>query len=199
MNRKTIGRRTKLIIILSAALGLALPFYVVPNAIGNSFTSSSLKLVYLSTTAPVNAPTFKVLNENTAENVTGVTFSIIVSNSYFLPVVVSYQGHELVVFIYNSTVDRAGDAIFANKLVWRTTASADLADEDNVRFPNSEELVLHAVSIPPSGMQFDLADEETAWNGTDTRVHSIVGPGDYYVYALALGRLSPPVLVRIIS
>ena len=194
------GKRIRLTIIISLTLGLALPFYVIPNAMGSSFASSRVQVLdYLTDSVGGMGPTFRVLDNGIIiENITAITFSIFILNSYFLPVVVNYRGYELALYIYNSNVDKPGDLSYTNKLVWKVTASADLSDEDNVRFPNSEELADHAVSVPPSGMRFNLADEETAWNGTDTAAGKTVAPGDYFAYAIALGRISSAALITIV-
>ena len=202
MNQRTGRLRVKAIILVTVAVGLAIPLYVVPNLMADSFARARIEVIYLTIQPDVQydvSRTFRVLsNDNATVNVAGVAFSVRISNSYFLPVTVSYRAPELALFIYAEEVERPGDAVSMTKLVWRTTASASISDEDNVRFTSEEELVEHVVSIPPAGLQFDFANEETTWNGIDTKGIP-VNPGRYYVYAIAFGRFTLPVTVTILA
>ncbi len=197
---RVLGLRLKLVLLLSIALGLAIPLYVVPNAMGDLFVQSRLSLTYLSVEVPVPDPTFRVLRgDGTVVDVTGIAFSVHVDNSYFLPVVIGYRAPELLLLVYSEKVDNPGDDSANPKLVWRATGSADVSDEDNVRFTSTEELTEHAVSVPPQGLRFEFADDSTTWNGVDTWTSRLASPGVYYVYSIAFGRLTPYTTVNIVG
>ncbi len=167
---------------------------------GGSFIRASLKVVYLTVTAPTGSVTFHVSGkDNTVLNVTGLAFSIKVSNSYFLPVLVNYRGPDLVVLVYNRTVSSPGDVASNSSVKWQVSASADIGDEDNVRFPAAQDFVEHVVSVPPVGVTFNFGDDNTVWNGIDIHTGRIVTPGTYYAYAIAFGRATPPVLLTVLG
>jgi len=199
LTRISAPKHLKALIVVGVILGLALPLYLVPNALGNSFIRSNLRVSYLYVATPglpVGERIFKVMAEDgTALNVTGIAFTILVSNSYFIPITINYRAPELVLFIYSESVGEPGGALYNDRLVWRTTGSADVGDEDNVRFTSEEELAEHVISIPPAGLRYEFADEATTWNGTDIRTGGLASTGTYYIYALAFNKLAQSVII----
>ena len=185
--------------ILAIAFSLLIPFYLVPNIIGDSFIHTSIGITYLSTYSNCfEGPCgliFRVVNQGHPLNVTGVQFSITVANSYFMPVVVSYTGSDSAIFVYNSTVPQPGDAKLGNLLVWKATGAYG-SEEDNTRFTGASELAEHVTSVPAGNL--NLPNDGLTWNGTDIRATGTVAkPGFYYVYAVAFGKFAPYLLVEI--
>lgn len=192
-------RRTIAFLIAALLLSLAIPLYVVPNAMGDSFVKTHLSAEYLPVSSVVDVPTFKVQGEgNTILSVGGVGFLVNVTNSYFVPVIISYGPDQLVIYVYNQRVDHPGDQSLNTKLVWNATGAADTGEEDNTRVTSQEDLTQHVLSVPPSGISYVFADQTSAWNGTDYRTATMAAPGDYYVYALAFGRMTGPIIVRVL-
>jgi len=192
--------RLRVIILVVLAVGLAIPIYVVPNTMSDLFVRRSLGLTYLSVEVPVPDPVFAVLaKDGTVVNVTGIAFSVHVDNSYFLPVVISYRSPELVLLIYSVEVENPGEESAYGQLVWTASASADVSDEDNVRFTSTDELVEHVISVPTQGLRFEFADDSTTWNGVDSRTTRQAAPGIYYVYSIAFGRPTPHATINIVE
>jgi len=172
----------------------------VPNMMGDSFVRASLVVSYLSTYSNsfegAGGVTFRVSSHGNPLNVSGVQFSIHVSNSYFMPVALSYTGPDSSIFVYNATVLFPGDARFHGNLVWEATGAYG-GEEDNTRYTSASDLAEHVTSIPAGSLT--LPNSDMTWNGTDTRSlrSPIVMPGFYYVYAMAFGKSTAYTLLQV--
>jgi hypothetical protein len=194
--------RIKILIIISTAVGLAVPFYLVPNVMGDSFIKSSPGITYLTTYSDCYlgpcGRTFHILRDKQTLTVAGIEFYVQVSNSYFLPVTISYKGPDILLMIYNRSIENPADRRFDTKLVWKTTGSSGLGDDDNTRFTGYAEFAEHVTSVPPSGLRLGGGADLT-WDGTIAQTGAPAGPGPYFVYMQVFGRLAPAIVVRVTS
>lgn len=195
-----LRHHVRIVALIVVAISLSVPLYFVPNMMGDSFVRASLDASFLSTYSNSfeggGGLIFRVLSHGNSLNVSGVQFSIHVSNSYFMPVVLSYTGPDSTIFVYNSTVPLPGDAKFQGNLVWEATGAYG-GEEDNTRYVSASDLAEHVTSIPTGSLI--LPNSDMTWNGTDTRSFGspIVTPGFYYVYAMAFGKSTAYTLLQV--
>jgi len=191
--------RVVALIITVTLLGSAFPLYVIPNAFGENFIGTELRADYLPVTSIVDVPTFNVAGQGDAIlTVGGIGFTVKVTNSYFMPVVINYSGDQLVVYVYPEKVSQPAEKRPTKNLVWNATGAADTGEEDNTRVTNEAELTQHVLSVPVGGLSFQFTNQDTVWNGTDIRTGQKATAGNYYVYALTFGRMTGPIVVTIL-
>ena len=141
-----------------------------------------------------------------------------ITNSYFQPVYLNYNGFDAVWLIYNETVSNPSN-IMSNKnfLVWGadsylvTQASSDpergvhdfTGDGFNLyssRRENSNFQTMILTDTYNFGWMFDSAYEAGAWYGQYYyNTTSFVSPGTYYMYCIIYGVLCPPQNVTVTS
>lgn len=200
------------------------PYYIVPSEHGDQFVSFSPKLVYVA--GPGN-PTIEVVYINgSVVPVAWIGLHVNVTNSYFVPVEVSYNGFEFVWLIYNQTVTDPTDVVGNNDyLVWgafyagyyvigavpmfgfygdpgcwsNTTGYESAYDYYAAHKDQSNYTKTIAVGTHQHLYVFESASTSplTAWGGQNYKTHQPVSPGTYHIYVIAYGKVNAPINITV--
>ncbi len=202
--RKFDYRKCKIPILVSVVLIVAMLvslLVIVPLAFSDGFVSVSFKPYFYS--GPGH-PTLEIVYFNgSIVPVTEMGIQINVTNSYFVPVQIRYNGFAYVMLIYNHTVTDPTDVV-KNKdhLIWGAfdayspswkTASA-LSDPESYNYYVSRKGLLNytkAISVGTLKCTKFLYSGVGLphWIGQD--LHGCpVSPGTYYIYCIAYGKVA---------
>jgi len=117
-------RRKSLVIVVCALLVAVLVpvlcyFIYVPDALGKQYVSVSFLPVFHSYVYGTETPWEVIFQGRTMDYTSYVSLKINVTNSYFVPVHIKYNGFDVVWLIYNRTVSDPSDVVSnRNFLVW---------------------------------------------------------------------------------
>jgi hypothetical protein len=213
MKRKTLLAITIVlfVIVLSPVFYY---FWYVPHVLGEQYLSVSWSPIFYGSPG---RPNLHLVYEGMSINVTRLLIEINVTNSYFQPIYISYNGFDVVWLIYNQTVSDPSDVISnKNHLVWGAyfyrilfTMSGDNQDFTGNGFQfysDHREVMDIQVSIPSGGLQphnyaIFAGDLESGWwagqycFNTDLPVPL----GTYFMYCIIFGVLCPAQNVTVIS
>jgi hypothetical protein len=207
-------------VVLIAVIGLPLffVFWYVPHSLGRQYISVSFS------PDPLGGPGPNLLHvdyEGRAFNVTSVSIEINVTNSYFEPVYVSYNGFDVVWLVYNKTVSNPSDVISnRNFLVWGAyyylvyeaipdpnRGVHDFTGDDFEFYSSRRNSSNFQTVIPTGTLGYDYYSflfapdiEPGTWYGQYyTNANSFVPPGTYFMYCIIYGVLCPPKNVTVTS
>lgn len=212
---KLATRKFKILITVISATMMALLIsllVIVPLAFGNRFISPSHKLHYY-----VGDRIEVVYINGSVVRVGMIAFMVSVTNSYFRPVYVHYNGFETVLLIYNRTVDEPADVV-GNKdfLVWGAFSSERLQPgypvfpfDKNIGTQTAYEYYVarkdlsnFTMEIPVAGVGGYFIGNPSitgrTWYGQNISGKPIP-PDTYYIYCLAFGQVSKPTNLTVIS
>lgn len=206
-------------ILIVAILLILLVF--VPFVFGGHFVSFQPKLLYAWPPWPQQQTMEIVLPNGSAIPVSYVELAVYVTNSYFVPVEVRYNGFRFVWLIYNRTVTNPEDVV-GNKdsLVWGAFESPyvksiwcsygfDLWDTDLGNMTGYEyylarkDLSNYTKTIPVGTYRqlvfyWSLFAPISYWYGQD--LHGLpVSPGTYHMYCIAYGKIAGPLNLTVTS
>jgi len=212
--RKFNNRKWKIpIIIVSAVIVTILisSLAVLPLAFGGRFISPSFELDYY-----VGDRMEVVYINGSVVRVRMISFMVSVTNSYFRPVWVHYNGFEIVLLIYNRTVTEPADVV-RNKdfLVWGAFWSEPFQwirtfDMNIIGAPTAYEYYVarkdlsnYTMEIPVAGLGgYYIGDPSIGgqgWYGQNYISGGPVPPDTYYIYCIAFGQVSKPSNLTVIS
>jgi len=189
---------TMLVAVISIIVALVSLFVVIPMVFGDSYVSASLDLNFAL--GPW-APSIEVVYKDRVLSVCFVTFNINVTNSYFVPVEVHYNGLSRVILIYNQTVDAPED-IETNKpfLVWGAFYARQLVNprhlghsynyEFYVNYRNLSNFTASIRSGTSTYHVFASRISAPIWGGQNCFTGERLPPSTYYIYAIAYGKVS---------
>ena len=205
-----MARKLKILIALISAIIIAVLISllaVVPLEFGNRYISPSLELIYY-----VRGESMEVVYINgSVVRVGNIGFTASLTNSYFRPVYVHYNGFEVVLLIYNRSVTEPAD-IVGNKdfLVWGFFWSEDLPgwypiltfDKKTAYeyYVGRKDLSNFTMEIPVAGLSYPIGSPgySSSWYGQNLSGKPIP-PGTYYIYCIAFGRVSKPFNLTVVS
>lgn len=180
-------------------------FVVVPWGLGNHYVSTSVDLTFWL--GPGNPSVEIVYTNGSLISVCFFGFNINVTNSYFAPVYIRYNGMDFVILIYNRTVANPEDvsgnrpflvwgAFYANPFQWGTDLGASYG-----YYTSHMDLSNFTKRIPPSGLRSSVFETwwGPRWHGQNCFTDEMVLPGTYYIYAIAFGKVSVPFNLTITS
>jgi len=217
MRRKTVLIITCMLLVTIVLSVVYYYFWHVPHTLSEQYVSVSFSPNFYT------GPGFAGLHleyQGKAINATIVWIQINVSNSYFQPVYVNFNGFDVVWLIYNTTVSNPPDVVSnRNSLVWGAYDYLLLAgishpngiiDDfagDGFKFYADRMGLSNFTTTIRSGAYFKnyplFSSPSTApgyWAGQYWfDVHSRVPPGTYYMYCIIFGITSGPQNVTITS
>ena len=213
-----LARKLKILIAVISAIIIALLISllaVVPLAFGNRYISPSFELHYYVGMYVGERMDIVYINGSVVR-VGVISFAISVTNSYFRPVYVHYNGFETVLLIYNRGVDEPSDVV-GNKdfLVWGAFSSEDLPGwypiltfEENIGTQTAydyyvarKDLSNFTMEIPVAGVGGSFIGDPSfgdPWYGQNISGKPIP-PGTYYIYCIAFGQVSKPFNLTVVS
>ena len=188
-------------------------FWYTPHVLGEQYLSVSYSP--LTITGP-GRPNLHLVLDDTSINVTRLSLNINVTNSYFQPIYISYNGFDVVWLIYNQTVSNPSDVITnKNYLFWGAyyyetlfTMSGDIEPlvEKGFQFYVSHRGDSVQVSIPSGGLQSHpyhifLSDLEPGWWAGEYCFNytSPVPLGIYVMYCIIFGVSCEPQSLKVTS
>lgn len=211
-----------LIIIASLILLLVWVYYIVPSAHGDQFVSVSFEVRYVLPWGNYGGSMEIVYVNGSIMRISHMELTVSVTNSYFVPVEVTYNGFDTVWLIYNQTVGDPAD-IVTNKelLVWGafegwylpisavTPYSAVLNNRTNPYLGNlsgydyyvaRKDLSNYTKTIRVGVSRYYMFYEPfmLTWYGQDLYDRP-VSPGTYYIYCVAYGKTSKPINLTVTS
>lgn len=211
MKRRTLLAITGalLVIVLSPVFYY---FWYVPHVLGEQYLSVSWAPIF-DTNPRRN---LHLVYEGMQINMSRLEIEINVTNNYFQPIYISYDGFDVVWLIYNQTVSDPSDVISnRNYLVWGAyfyqklfTMSGDSQDFTGKGFQfysDRREASNIQVSIPSGGLHNDypifMGDLEPGWWAGQYcfNPNSPVPLGTYIMYCIIFGVLCPPKNVTVTS
>lgn len=207
-------RRKILIVIACASLITVLApvlyyYFYVPNVLGKQYVSVSFRPAGFS--HAVGSGNVEVVYNGRIVKINGVGIEINVTNSYFAPVHIKYNGFDVVWLIYNQTVSDPSDVVNnRNFLVWGAfyhlvlTAyhgyrGVDRFTEDSFEYYASQRELSNFTKTIKTGSY--LSNYPLfMWPGTQPtwtweywfNVTSYVPTGTYYMYCVIFGIASDP-------
>jgi hypothetical protein len=159
--------------------------------------------------------------EGKAIDVRLISIEINVTNSYFLPVYINYNGFDVVWLIYNKTVTEPSDVVSnRNCLVWGAyyylvyvpisdpkSGVHDFTGDGFEYYSDKRELSNFQIEIPNGSnsrmgqlLFMPPSSAPGAWSGQYClNVTSFVSPGTYFMYCIIFGILCNPQNVTITS
>jgi len=195
--------------VVILAVSLVSLLVIVPLVFADRFVSCSFELEYV---AGPGYPCMEIVYVNgSVVPIVSIQVSATVTNSYFAPVQVRYNGFEFVWLIYNQTVDDPAD-IVGNKdhLIWGAFRTAyPVFDSPMYGFENNgfrlgnitgyeyyisrKDLTNYTKTIPHGKLRqyaffYIFGPPSVAWYGQNLNGHPIL-PGTYYMYMMAYGRV----------
>ncbi len=205
------------------------PYYVVPSTRGDHFVSFSSELDYILEAHPsleiaeVVYPDGRVVP--VTWQVSWIGLHVNVTNSYFVPVEVNYNGFDFVWLIYNRTVTDPTDVVGNNDyLVWGAFQAAhDVYRRTTYGFYDGpgwwpvnetgyesgyEYYAAHVdrsnytKTIPPGTRRHYLvfhAITGSFWSGQNYKTHQPLPPGTYHIYVIAYGKVNNPINITVTS
>ncbi len=213
-----MARKLKILIALISAIIIAVLIsllVVVPLMFGNRYISPSLKLSYY--VGPYAGECMEVVYINGSVVLVGkIGFTASVTNSYFRPVYVHYNGFEIALLIYNRGVTEPADVV-GNKdfLVWGAFWSEHLTSwypvltfEENIGTQTAydyyvahKDLSNFTREIPIIGITNFYFDPSYTrlWYGQNCFSGKPIPPDTYYIYCIAFGQVSKPTNFTVIS
>lgn len=211
MNRRNLKI---FIIIVSIAIIVSLIslLIIVPVVFGSQFVSVSFQ--FYKVIGPGH-PTLEIVDVNgDILQILYVGLIVNITNSYFFPVQVRYNGFDNVMLIYNRTVDRPADVV-TNKdfLVWGAfegVFDTTLDDRINPNLGNRsgyyyyvarKDLSNYTKTIGIGTLTYPMFEEAMGlpyWAGQDLNGHPIL-PGTYYIYCVAYGKVAGPLNLTVTS
>lgn len=174
---------------------------------GDNYVSASLDLNFA---LGPGDPSIEVVYKDHVWSVCFVTFNINVTNSYFVPVDVHYNGLSRGILIYNQTVDATED-IETNKpfLVWGAFYARQLVNphhlghsynyEFYISYRNLSNFTASIRSGTSTYHVFASRVSEPIWWGQNCFTGERLPPGTYYIHAIAYGKVSAPCNLTITS
>jgi len=207
--RKFNYRKWKIPIItlFIAIMTLVSLFVVIPYAFGDRFVSCSFELEFIS--GPGHPGMEVVYVNGSIVLVMFVYPKSNVTNSYFMPVHIHYNGFRDVMLVYNHTVDDPAD-IVANKewLVWggfhHGWSYESFESETNYDYYIARRnLSSYTQTVPVQprklgGNAFYAPMVGAVWMGQDMSGNPVF-PETYYIYCIVYGIVSKPVNLTVTS
>lgn len=195
-------------VVLIVAILISL--VIVPLAFSDNFVSVSFKPLFVS--GPGN-PTLEVVYFNgSIVPIIEMGEQVNVTNSYFVPVQIKYNGFDYVMLIYNHTVTDPTDVV-KNKdyLIWGAFAAYHLSWPATFALSDSEpynyyvsrkDLLNYTKAIPVGALTYvkfvDAGVGLPNWYGQDSNGYP-VSPGTYYIYCIAYGKVAEPFNLTVTS
>ena len=200
-------------VILTAAMSIIVVlvslFVVIPMVFGDNYVSASLDINFCLA-GPKGEASIEVVFKDRVWSVCFVTFYINITNSFFMPVTVHYNGIDYAILVYNQIVDAPED-METNKpfLVWGAFSArqlvnpVDLGNPDHYDFYISHRNLSNFTVRRAPGTYtlhvFGSSATGPIWWGQNCFTREYVSPGTYYIYAIAYGKVSAPYSLTITS
>lgn len=197
---------TRIAVLSIIAVMLISLFVVVPRGFGDRYVSTSVDLNFWL--GPGDPSVEIVYTNGSLISVCVFGFNVNVTNSYFAPVYIRYNGMDFVILIYNRTVANPED-VSGNRpfLIWGAFYAqpfqfgTDLGDSYGY-YVDHKDLSNFTRRIPPGTERepslFNLWPGPEWW-GQNCFTNAMVSPGTYYIYAIAFGKVSTPFNLTITS
>ena len=174
-------------------------FVVVPFTFGDRYVSTSVDLDFLL--GPGDPPVEVVYTNGSLIRVCFFGFNVNVTNSYFAPAYIRYNGLDLIILVYNRTVVNPED-VEGNKpfLVWGAfyaepfSFGTDLCDSYDY-YADHKDLSNFTRRIPVGTTTYASLFEmwpAPHWWGQNCFTNEPVSTGTYFIYATAFGKVSAP-------
>lgn len=203
---KFLTERKWLALSLIVVVSFVSLLIVVPVAFGSQFVSVSFKLLYLLAHAH---PTMEVVYYNgNIIPVANIGLRVNLTNHYFVPVQVKYNGFDFVWLIYNHTVSAPTDVVNnKNFLVWGAYYGYDRCDDFRgdagydfyvANKERSDFVTRIATGTAKDIWLFYSIISDKVWSGQD-RNGNPIEPGIYYNYCISYGRVSEPFVLNVTS
>lgn len=216
MRRRSVVFVGTALVIVSTLSSLVYFFWYVPHVYGRRFVAVSFAPQFY--TGP-GTPHLHLNYQGAALDVMLISIELNITNSYFQPVYINYDGFDVVWLVYNRTVSDPADVVSnRHSLVWGAydylghTSIPDPArgvydfSEDGFEFyAANRELSNFQIDIPTgnlihSSLFMPPGSVPGSWSGQYWfNTTSLVPPGTYFMYCLIYGIPCNPQNVTITS
>jgi hypothetical protein len=208
--QQTSLKLKKPVALISAVTVLSLIslLVVVPLVFGSQFVSVSIKPLYVlgEIDPTIHHNTMKIVYFNgSIMPIAHVGLRVNVTNGYFVPITVKYDGFNWVWIIYNRTVADPADVIRNEDfLVWGAYIYHDGICSDFCHRVSYDYYVANKERSDFVAQIGNLNDvwifysdiREPVWYGQD-RNNNPISPGIYYHYCIAFGKASAPFALNV--
>ncbi len=209
MEKKRSRRKLALVllaIVLITTIMLISLLVIVPFSYCSGFVSFSPELYYVS--SPGN-PTMEIVHMNgSIIPIATIGLKVNVTNSYFVPVHLVYNGFDFLMLIYNQTVENPADIVANwNFLVWGAfygwclSPESHILDSSYLEYYSARKGISNYTMTIQRGSftQYVLTDPFTpVWSAQDLN-YNPVSAGMYYIYCIAYGEVSAPIALNVTS
>jgi len=207
-----MGRKNIILIVCALLIVVLAPvlYYLVyvPYALGKQYASVSFRPAGYSHAE--GSGDVEVVYNGRLVKINGVGIHINITNSYFVPVHIKYNGFDVVWLIYNQTVSDPSDVVNnRNFLVWGAfyhllfTSYAgyrgvDDFTEDSLEYYTSQRELTNFTKTIKTGTYLNnyplfMSSAEPIWTWEYWfNVTSYVSAGTYYMYCIVFGIESDP-------
>lgn len=210
--KKTKRKWIILIAVIAVAVVVTSLFIVIPFAFSERFVSISFEPYFY---VGPGHPTLEVIYFNgSIIPITIMGVKINITNSYFLPVQIMYNGFDYVMLIYNHTVaDPADVAKNKDHLVWGAfdachpvpwswSSTRRLSDSESYNYYVSRKDLLNYTRVIKKSfttIKFEGGIiDGPCWTGQNLNGRP-VSVGTYYIYCIAYGKVAGPFNLTVTS
>jgi hypothetical protein len=205
-----------LLVIVIVLSSVVYCFWYVPHVLGGQYVSVSFSPQFIA--GPGSTP-LHLDYKGKAIDANLISIEINVTNSYFRPVYINYNGFDVVWLIYNKTVTEPSDVMSnRNSLVWGAyyylvyeaipdpkRGVHDFTGDGFEYYSDKRELSNFQIDIPTGNKTYGILFMPSSsvpgiWYGQYCfNVTSLVSPGTYFLYCIIFGILCNPQNVTITS
>jgi hypothetical protein len=204
-----------LLVIVIVVSSVVYYFWYVPHVLGGQYVSVSFSPQFERGPGP-NPLHIDYMGK--AINADHIYLEINITNSYFQPVYINYNGFDVVWLIYNKTVTEPSDVMNnRNSLVWGAycylvyeaipdpkRGAHDLTGDDFEYYSDKRELSDFQIDMPTGSVTHDTLFNPPSLTGVWYCQYyfnetSLVSPGTYFMYCIIYGIQCNPQNVTITS